>query len=185
MKRRFFVQTLAAAPTAKALLPSRARAQEPETPAVPPLRFAPADAAGEREFRFFDARRVATLRRLCDVLEPAIDGLPSANEARVPEFLDFYIARCSLEKQQLYQVGLDWLDRESQSRFGRPFFATDDAQAAQLLSPLRQPWTYEPPTLLAAFLREARATVRAATRNSYEWDRAGRGRGGLYWKPVN
>lgn len=185
MKRRFFVKALAAAPAAPVFISQTAHAQAPEPPpAVPPLQFSPPDAAGNRAPQFFDARQAATLRRLCDVLEPSVDGLPSANDARVVEFLDFYIAESSPERQQLYLFGLDLLEHASQDLFQRAFATTDDAQAAQLLSPLRQPWTSAPPPPLTAFLRDARATMRTATRNSYEWDRAGRGASSNYWKPV-
>jgi hypothetical protein len=184
MKRRVFVKALAA-PAVPGVLALPAQAQDPEPPtAVPPLQFAGPDAAGDGRFQFFDARQAASLRRLCDTLEPAFDGLPSANDARVAEFLDFYIAVSPPERQQLYLFGLDLLEHESQDRFQRSFAATSDTQAAELLTPLRQPWTPDPPGPLLAFLRDARATIRAATRNSYEWDRAGRGRGGNYWKPV-
>lgn len=182
MKRRAFIRTLAVAPAVPALLPQGAKAQAP-TPTA--LQFSTADAAAEPVLQFFDATRFASLRRLCDVLEPAVySNSPSALAAGAPEFLDFYLTKCPADRQALYREGLDELERQSQARFGRPFAQTDAAQAAELLSQLRQPWTYTPPSRLAEFLRDARTTVRPATRNSYEWERVGRGDSGNYWKPV-
>jgi hypothetical protein len=181
MKRRAFVKTLVAAPAVPALL-SEAKAQAPEAAG---LTFAPADAAGDGVLRFLDARQIQTLRRLCDLLEPAVySNAPSANAARVPEFLDFYLQACPQARQQLYRDGLGLLETQSQTRFGLAFALTNETQAAELLESLRQPWTYEPPSRLAEFLRDARPVVRSATRNSYEWERVGRGESGNYWKPV-
>jgi hypothetical protein len=94
---------------------------------------------------------------------------------------------------------LDALNLQAAMRFGKAFSATDDSQAHQLLAPLREPWTPEPPAdSLARFLREAKEDVRTATVNSHPWaiansdsgggrrrGRRGRGGGaGLYWYTI-
>jgi hypothetical protein len=113
-------------------------------------------------------------------------------EAGVPEFLDFLIGKSWAERQTLYRTGLDVLNVKAMRQFQKTFAETDDAQAATLLAPLREAWTYVPPTdAFARFLREAKADIRTATQNSREYVLAsaagGRRGGGMgqYWYPMD
>jgi hypothetical protein len=140
--------------------------------------------------RFFNAQQFAALRKLSVVLLPAIGGMPGALEAGAPEFLDFLIGASPADRQQLYKAGLDALNAQARKLHNKAFADVDEAQAALLLAPLRQPWTYEPPAdQLARFLREAKQDVRTATMNSCEYATSGstggrRGGGiGQYWYP--
>jgi len=168
------MQALVAAPAAAPVL----LAQEPA--AVPELKFAGPDLAAETVARFFDARQFGTLRRLSQILEPA------SGDCGVPEFLDFLLNTSPRERQQMYQKGLEALERDAQGRFRKPFAETDDAQAAQCLAGLRKAWTYQAPDALTAFLREAKDDVHNAAVNSEAWTKAGRpgAGGGQYWLPV-
>ena len=195
MKRRRFIQTLAVASIAPAAL-----AQQPATSGNAPPRsteeaaqveYTVADGAAEMTPRFFTREQFAALRKLSDILMPAMDGRPGALDARAPEFLDFLIGVSEPERQQVYRAGLDALNAQATKRFHKSFAELDDAQAGELLAPLRQSWTYEPPAdPLARFLREAKQDVRAATINSREYATAGstggrRGGGiGQYWYPI-
>lgn len=191
MKRRRFIQALAASPAAPALL-----AQQAPQPAAPdaaaaepaPLELSIPEEGADPVLGFFSARQFATLRRLCDVLMPAPLG---ALDGRVPEFMDFLIGDSPIDRQQLWLSGLDALEYQSQTRFRKAFGDTDAAQADALLAPLHQPWTYEPPAdPIARLLVAAKKDVRAATFNSFERNLAAfggtrrRGGGGLYWLPV-
>jgi hypothetical protein len=177
MKRRRFMQALVAAPAAAPALLAQ------DTPPVPELKFAVPDAAAETVLQFFDARQFATLRRLSQALEPA--GAPGAVECGAPEFLDFLLRASPSDRQQMYLLGLDTLEHDAQVRFNKPFAAIDEAQAAEMLAGLRNPWTYATPDALTAFLREVKEDVRNATINSEPWARAGRpSGGGQYWPPV-
>ena len=200
MKRRRFLKAVLAAPAVPVLA-----AQQPAPPAsaaatpnpqaapaeLPRLEMTAADEAAEMTARFFSAPQLAALRKLSDVLMPPMQGAPGALEAQAPEFLDFLLAQSPAERRQLYQAGLDALNDQARQRFGRPFAALDAAQAAALLAPLRQPWTYEPPAdPLARFLQAAKQDVRIATMNSRQWSGgAGGGRraGGVgqYWLPLD
>jgi hypothetical protein len=201
MKRRRFIQALAAAPAAPALLAQQASQQASQqaapaaadgTPAESaPLEFAIPDEGADPILRFFSERQFATLRRLCDLLMPATQGSPGALEARVPEFMDFLIGDSPADRQQVWLRGLDALEKQSQTRFRKTFADTDAAQADILLAPLHQPWTYEPPAdPIARLLVAAKQDVRAATSNSYERALANSGGarrragGGLYWLPI-
>ena len=174
MKRRRFMQALVAAPAAAPVLLAQ------QAPAIPELKFALPDVAGETVLHFFDARQFATLRKLSQVLEPA------AGDCGAPEFIDFLLDTSPVERQQMYAKGVDMLERDAQSRFRKSFSETTDAEAAQLLSGLRNPWTYQAPDVLTAFLREAKDDLHSAAVNSEAWAKAGRpgAGGGQYWLPV-
>jgi Gluconate 2-dehydrogenase subunit 3 len=159
----------------------------------PKLETSVADAVGEMAPRFFNLQQFAALQKLGDILMPPLNGAPGSSEAHAAEFLDFLIGESPADRQQLYRAGLDALNTAAHSRFNKPFAETDASQAAELLSPLRAPWTFDPPAdPLARFLREAKADVRTATLNSREYVAAGSSSGrrgfggqGLYWYPLD
>lgn len=193
MKRRKFFQTLAAAPAAGALLAQR---QPPGASGgeLPKLETANAEAAAELLPHFFDPQQFAALRRLCDILQPPMNGMPGAIAAKAPEFLDFLIGDSPVERQHLYRSGLDVLNAAASKRYRKPFADLDAAQAAEVLAPLRAPWTYDGPTdPLARFLQAAKQDVRTATVNSREYNTAGAAQGGgrrfgaqgQYWLPLD
>jgi hypothetical protein len=204
MKRRRFFQTLAAAPAAKALL---AQQQPPASPPgsasvsspaassteIPQLQTAAVDLAGEPVPAFFTGEQYAALRRLSDILFPAANGLPGALDAKVPEFLDFLISVSPADRQQLYRNGLDALNAEAMKHANQPFAKAPAIEATSLLAPLREPWTYDPPSdPLAHFLREAKQDVYTATVNSREYNEAAAAASGgrrfaargFYWLPL-
>jgi hypothetical protein len=193
MKRRRFLQALAVAPSAPALLAQQGA--QPAKVGAPvndvPLRYASSDDAAATVPQFFNAQHFAALRKLSDLLMPAM-STPGALDAQTPEFLDFLLSQSAPERQQLYRNGLDGLNAQSKKRFNKLFAEVDAGQAEALLAPLREPWTYEAPAEpVAAFLRAAKEDVRRATLNSREWNlasaagRARGGGGGLYWLPID
>jgi hypothetical protein len=204
MKRRSFLQTVATVSAASA-------AQAQQSPPAAGRGAAPgaaeqavridltaAEAAAETVPRFFNNEQFTALRRLSDLLMPAMDDTPGARDAEAPEFLDFLIGESPPERQRVYTAGLDALNLQAAMHFGKAFAAVDDSQAHQLLAPLREPWKPEPPgDILARFLRSANEDVRTATVNSQQWALAaessgGRRRGrrarsggaGLYWYTI-
>ena len=197
MKRRHFLQGLAvlpAVPAAFAKAPSRPSPEAPQaqtTDELPKFESSVADAAAEMMPHFFNAEQFAALRKLSDVLVPSIGGMPGALDAKAPEFLDFLIGASPEDRQRLYKVGLDKLDANAKSRFGKTFAEVEGSQVEALLAPLRQPWTYEPPAdPFARFLQAAKQDVRAATYNSTEWNAANSAAGrrgvgvGQYWYTI-
>ncbi|MBL8188386.1 MAG: gluconate 2-dehydrogenase subunit 3 family protein, partial [Acidobacteria bacterium] len=160
---------------------------------APKLETASLDAAGDTTPRFFSAPQLAALRKLSAILMPPLNNMPGALDASAPEFLDFLISKSPAERKQIYTTGLNTLNAQATKRFGKAFAEVTDAQAAELLAPLKQPWTYEPPAdPFARFLREAKQDVRTATINSREYATAAssggrRGGGGLgqYWYPID
>jgi len=195
MKRRRFFQTLAAAPAASALLGQQQPAAPPPRPASDEIKLetGAADLVADPVPHFFNAQQFAALRKLADVLLPPVNGEPGALAAKAPEFLDFLISESPAGRQQVYQAGLDALNAQAATRYGKPFAELDPSQADALLAPLRQPWTYAPPAdSLAHFLVVAKSDVRTATVNSREYQTAGASGGGrrmggtgLYWYPID
>jgi hypothetical protein len=176
MRRRRFVQSLPLLSSTPALLAQ----QEVAT----------ADAVAKPVPRFFSPPQLAALRRLSDIIMPAIEGTPGALEAGAPEFLDFLIGASPPPRRALYRSGLDALNSRAIDAFGKAFTGLDDTQAATLLTPLLDPWTWgEPKDVFAAFLRTAKADILTATVNSREWiavvsQRSRSANGiGTYWLP--
>jgi hypothetical protein len=194
MRRRGFVKALAAIPAAPALL-----AQQPAVPARPPSDELPVltasvpDTAAEMVPRFFTPEQFSALRKVSDLLVPAMNGSVGALDAKAPEFLDFLIGESPADRQQVYRAGLDALNAQSKKRFQKTFAELDATQADNLLVPLRQPWTFDTPAdPISNFLRVAKQDVRTATVNSREYGSAapsGGGRrfggGGVYWYPLD
>lgn len=160
---------------------------------IPQLETAAVDLAGDPVPHFFTAGQYSALRKLSDLLQPAVNGTPGALDAKVPEFLDFLISVSPADRQQLYQGGLDALNAAATAHGSKSFADLGAADAASVMAPLREPWTYEPPSdPLAHFLREAKHDVHTATANSREFNKAGAAAGGgrrfgaqgLYWLPI-
>jgi hypothetical protein len=200
MKRRRFLQTMAAAPAIALPVIPAATAQQPATPASPAakpleegpkLEYSAHDATAEIVPHFFNAAQFAALQKLGGLLMPPFKEAPGALEAQAPQFLDFLIGQSPAERQQLYRGGLDELNAQATKRFGKGFAELNAAQAGELLAPLRQPWTYEPPAdPFARFLRVVHQDVRTATLNSQEYNAANAAAGrratgmGQYWYRI-
>jgi hypothetical protein len=191
MRRRGFVKALAAIPAAPMVFAQKP-APVPSPDELPALTPTVPDAAAEMVPRFFTAEQFSALRKLSDLLMPAMNGSVGALDAKAPEFLDFLIGDSPEVRKQVYLSGLDALNTQSRKQFNRVFAELDAAQAGSLLSPLRQPWTFdEPADAIANFLRIAKQDVRTATVNSREYNAmtpSGSGRrfgGGMYWYPLD
>ena len=214
MRRRDFVKAIVASPAiAKTLLGQQAGTQiaqstPPPTPTAlgpqpwmrglmeaKPLPMTPIvpDAVARTHAHFFNDQQMATLRRLSEILMPPLKSHPGAVDAGTPEFLDFLIGISPLDRQQMYQSGLDRLDAESKQHLGVAFAAVDKQQADQLLRPWLRTWmTDHPPTEpYVHFINVAHSDIRTATINSQAWSEVTTASGqrtpemGLYWFPVD
>jgi hypothetical protein len=156
------------------------------TPLVP-------DAVAQTSAHFFTDHQFATLRRLCEILLPPLNGYPGATDAGAPEFLDFLIGTSPADRQRLYQSGLDRLDVEAKKQFGVSFAGVSTAQADLLLRPWLRTWMSDhPPTeRYAEFINLAHSDIRTATINSQPWSEAANADRkhtpdvGLYWFPID
>ena len=193
MKRRRFIKTMATASAMPAALAAQAPAAA--TAPAPPLELSSFDEAADPLPGFFSAHQFAALTRVSELLFPRYGEMPGAIEVGAPAFLDFLISESPEADQQIYLDGLDALNFQAAMRFDKPFAEVDEAQAHELLAPLRQPWTPEPSTdPLTVFLQRAKDDVRTATVNTRPWaealaSRGGGGRrmsgSGQYWLPLD
>jgi hypothetical protein len=180
MKRRHFVQSVAALPVASAL------AQE-----AVKINVSVPDVGADPVPHFFTAPQMGALRKLSDVMLPAIGDTPGALDARAPEFLDFLIGESPADRKQLYRDGLDTLNATARKKYSKLFADLDGTQADAVLAPLHERWTYGlPKDAFASFLRSAKADIMTATVNSQQWisvvSQRNRSAGGtgVYWHPI-
>jgi hypothetical protein len=147
---------------------------------------------------FFTRQQFATLRQLCVLMMPALNGYPSAVDAGVPEFLDFLVGDTpagqqqsyaaalagsaparqvvtgSMDRKQMYAAGLERLESEARQRFSKSFAALDPAQADALLAPALAPWMADHPPRdpFQRFINVVHLDIRTATMNSAAWSDA-------------
>jgi hypothetical protein len=192
MRRRKFFASAVAMPAVGTVLaqqgPPGARPME-----TPKLEVAVAEDVAGAGRRYFSAAHYVALGRLAEILVPTPDGGVGAKEAKAVEFLDFLIGQSLPERQQVYLKGLDALNAAAKQKHSKMFDVLSDAQASELMAPLRKPWTFEPSAdPLTRFLQTAKADVRNATQNSKEFSihaSAGGARRtggvGMYWYPLD
>jgi hypothetical protein len=157
----------------------------PITPLIP-------DAVAQTNVNFFSRQQLATLRRLSEIFLPPLKGFPGATDAGTPEFLDFLVGVSPVDRQQMYQSGLDRLDSDARHHFNISFAEVKKEQADQLLQPWMKTWMNDhPPTEpYAHFINIAHSDIRTATINSEAWSKAAHAQGqrnegmGLYWYPI-
>jgi hypothetical protein len=157
-----------------------------------------ADLVATGDPHFFNHQQFATLRQLCVLMMPALNGYPSAVEAQAPEFLDFlvgatptgrqqsYVAALagsaparqvvtgSADRRQMYVAGLERLESEARRRFSISFAALSPDQADVLLAPALAPWMadHPPRDSFQHFINVAHQDIRTATMNSAAWSAA-------------
>lgn len=161
--------------------------RSPAIPATVP------DAIATTEEHFFDAKQMATLRKLGDILLPPLNGYPGSTQACAPEFIDFLISVSPGERQHMYRSGLDRLNADAEKRFGVPFTDVNAEQADALLRPWLRVWMRDHPPAepFAQFINLAHEDIRTATMNSQTWSIAATSAGerapgiGLYWSPID
>lgn len=193
MNRRTILRSLIAAPGVAAI-PEAASAQQAAKPAQSETPITPtvdADSLAETAIHTFQPAQFAALKRLAEILEPSQAGAPGAKEANAAAFLDFLIGQSPLPMIALYRGGLDALNAKAHQLYSKAFDAVTESEAAAILAPLREPWTYRAPAaVLPHFLRQAKDDIRRATVTSREYiavvsqRRRNAGGSGQYWLPV-
>jgi hypothetical protein len=205
MRRRDFVRSLIAAVFASRGLAAQ-EAAKPQLPIAAPVPWtmglnpktpiphtAVADGIAEAKVSFFTAPQMGSLKRLCELLVPPMDGKPGAVDAETPQFLDMLIGQSPEPRKKMYSGGLDWLEGESQKKYKLPFSKLDDDRASALLKPWLRTWMSDHPPVEphADFINMAHDEIREATFNSEAWadsESTGsreRAPTGIYWSPVD
>ena len=147
--------------------------------------------AQEPVVKTFSKAQFDALRKLGEILVPAEKDTPGASEAGAAEFLDFLIGVSPADRVKLYKDGLDRLNAESQRRYKSAFRDVTAEQAAPILAPLHEAWSYRGPAdPFAKFLLTAKNDLLLATANSREYitvvsqKRRSAGGVGQYWYPI-
>lgn len=155
------------------------------------VKLTPMEVVANGTVRFFTPAEFQTFRRFGDLMMPEVESEPGASTARAPEFLDFLLSQSPAEIQSLYRSGVRELDRKSMTRYKQPFVKLKDEEAALVVAPLNEPWTWKGPTdSFAQFLQAGKLAFWSATTNSREWAEAQsdrrRGAAGVnaYFLPV-
>ncbi len=211
MKRRDFLQSVVTVSAGALLLEETAGALAPApaeatTQAVSTLPVAPppgatsqgavletvgADQIAALTPRYLNGVQFATLRRLSDLLFPALAPNPGALDAQAAQFIDNYLAVCASDRQQLYHDGLEDLNKQSQSRFRKPFAELTTAEADAIVKPL---FKVRGPAMsvvaLGPFINRVHQDVRTVTINSPQWNAAQAAAENqvtrlLYWRNVD
>lgn len=132
------IPATAAAATAKVArepLPLLDDAQQPVrkkgprgTPSDPVLQVAKADWK-----MLLSLRELTTLSALCDMIIPADAKSPAASTVGAPGYINEWASRPGGEASLVrVRGGLAWLDRESNTRFGKRFHLATNAQRTQI-----------------------------------------------------
>ncbi len=104
---------------------SQAKRKGPRgTPSDPVLQVAKADWSNKLQ-----GRELATLSALCDMIIPADAKSPAASAVGAPAYINEWASRPGGDASLVrVRGGLAWLDRESNTRFGKRFHLATDAQ---------------------------------------------------------
>ena len=189
------LQGIAALPAAGFLKGQQPVVPPKPTPAaveeIPVIEATVPDATAAPIHRYFSRDQFTALKRLSDAIAPAMNGIPGAEAAGTPEFLDFLISESPEPRKQMYSAGLDELNRRAKHRFSILFADTSGAQTDELLQPLRQKWSADVSDEFTLFLRAAKDEILLATQNSREWIRVvskrylGASGVGAYWRAID
>lgn len=194
MRRRTVLKALTTLPAATLL-----RAQQPVIPPkpspaaveeIPVIEAIVPDLAGTTVPSFFSPAQLDALRRLSDLIVPAMSNVPGALATGVPEFLDSLIRESPRQRQTLYCQGLDELNSRAELRFHHSFAKTSQIEADEVLTPLLAHWMANQDHFVV-FLRTVKEDILQATQSSEDWIRVMskrvRSAGGLgtYWFPID
>jgi gluconate 2-dehydrogenase gamma chain len=92
---------------------------------------------------FFDAREMATITILADLIIPKDAHSGSASDAKVPDFIEF-IVKDEPEHQLPMKGGLRWLDVQCLNRYNNDFKDCTQAQQIELLNQIAYPFKAKP-----------------------------------------
>lgn len=101
----------------------------------------PAEAAWDEKINgeiYLNEHELGTIAVLCDIILPKTDTAGSANDANVPDFIDFIVK--DIPSHQLpIRGGLMWLDNESNKRFNTEFSSCTSSQQIEIIDDIAYP----------------------------------------------
>ena len=95
------------------------------------------------ESQFFTGHEYETVRQLANMVIPADERSGNAEEAGVPQFIDFMMLDRP-ENQTPMRGGLNWLDIQCQKMFGENFIDCTGEQKKQMLDEIAYPEVARP-----------------------------------------
>lgn len=95
------------------------------------------------ETQFFTDHEFETVRQLANMVIPADDRSGNAEDAGVPEFIDFMMLDRP-DNQTPMRGGLSWLDVQCQKMFGDRFINCSDQQKRTILDEIAYPESAKP-----------------------------------------
>ncbi|NNC69837.1 MAG: gluconate 2-dehydrogenase subunit 3 family protein [Flavobacteriaceae bacterium] len=92
---------------------------------------------------FLNEHELGTIAVLCDIILPASDAYGSANDAKVPEFIDFIVKDLPSHQTPL-RGGLMWLDNFSNKSYGKEFIACTNEEQLVICDQIAYPLEVKP-----------------------------------------
>ena len=92
--------------------------------------------------RTMTTAQLETSAVLCDLILPADARSPAASEVGVPDFIDEWVSAPYPRQQNdrhIILAGLEWLERQSRTRFDTSFVSAAEADATALLDDIAVP----------------------------------------------
>ncbi len=87
---------------------------------------------------FLNEHELETIAVLCDIILPATPSAKSANDAKVPEFIEFIVK--DIPSHQLpMRGGIAWLDVESNQRYNKEFKSCSDEEQIAIIEDIAYP----------------------------------------------
>ncbi len=87
---------------------------------------------------FLNKHELETIAVLCDIILPATPTAASANDAKVPDFIEFIVKDLPSNQVPL-RGGLMWLDGESNRRYNKVFSGATNEQQIQIIDDIAYP----------------------------------------------
>ena len=152
MDRRKSIKALALGTVSTGLLLDACKTADkkvtPASPATPEptLDRAPEELEAYKKLmseKYFTPHEMSTLAVLCDIIIPADEKSGSATDAKVPDFIEF-IVKDMPDNQVPMRGGLQWLDLQSNKRYGNPFISCSQQQRLSLVDDIAYPNKIKP-----------------------------------------
>jgi len=89
--------------------------------------------------KFFTDHEFETVRQLANLVIPADEKSGNAEDANVPNFIDYMLAEEHEWNQTRMRGGLNWLDIECSRKFGRVFSSCSENQQMEMLDEIAWP----------------------------------------------
>lgn len=87
---------------------------------------------------FLNEHELESIAVLCDIILPATETAGSANDAKVPEFIEFIVKDIPTHQLPI-RGGLMWLDQESNRRFNKLFKAAAPEEQIAIVEDIAYP----------------------------------------------